>query len=586
MTSMAALQRQVGNRAVCSILRATAPGSGSAPGAPAAQGAIAAPGQSSSTSQLQRVVTGQESPSQADASPVATPQASTATATATAATSEPASLYGARTPQRALIEEAGSAWKQVKAKHLGKGGSPETMKQIVDYRKLYVDGLLEQMKAKYGVGARAVGSTALSSDYDVTFLGPMSSAAAAVVDFNGKFRDDWHAESGIVFDTNVYAEDFLGAKPANGVRDDDPTMTTQSGTVEDAALQDANALVKVRKNMSKTAWTIFVSRVVLSLPDSQQATARKQFDQADATFRTTYVASMLRRLPPDKVATMRRQGKSDAEIVEDLETGAEGVEAANREYETQLIEVGRLEKLRDNLASDVNGPPTQHRWTELTLQIRQAKSKAMLFANEPYFSAGTLYHVVGNMQGAWGIKLGIPEYFQSANENFGDFKKEIAHHGHGGEVHDPFADFVAFAVASSKYAFRFLDAADKMRSAGVPIEAPVSELRAMEGRLLAIRQGEALGEDGNRIDERAIGAKRDATGKLRKKDARGEATGDLVATTTDYSSATKEKKDADAGKVVGEMGVSSIEGLDRKFTSISVEINVKARQAGLDRTTS
>ncbi|MCU1494116.1 MAG: hypothetical protein JWO62_1880 [Acidimicrobiaceae bacterium] len=494
----------------------------------------------------------------------------------------PGSVYKLTTPERSLMVEAGGTWKKVKGKYLGSGGSNEAMKRIVDYRKTYVDGLLEKMKSTHGVGARAVGSTALSSDYDVTFLGPMAAAAAAVVQFNREFGEDWKSESGTVFDTNVYAEDFLGGKPAGAVREDDPTKMTATGAVDDAVIQDANALVKARKNMSKPSWAMFVNRVVFALPLTQQAHARKQFDTADATYRTTYVGSLIARLSPEKVATMRRAGKSDPQIVEELETGAEGVEAANREYEAQLLSVGELEQERDALATASHGPPTRERWTELTLEIRKAKSKAMLFANEPYFSAGTLYHVVGNMQGAWGVKLGVPEYFQSANENFGDFKKEIGHHG-GGDATG--VEFRHFAVASSKYAYRFFDAATKLKQSGIEIDQPVESLRDSEGRLLAIRQGEALGLDAKRIDERAIGAARDDAGKLRLKDATGKATGTEVATGTDYREAAVADKDEDARTYVAEMGVSSISELDRKLTNVSIEVNVAARKAGQERST-
>ena len=44
----------------------------------------------------------------------------------------------------------------------------------------------------------------------------------------------------------------------------------------------------------------------------------------------------------------------------------------------------------------------------------------MLFANEPYFSAGTLYHVVGNTQAKFGAALSSAALFQSMQENYGD----------------------------------------------------------------------------------------------------------------------------------------------------------------------
>ena len=57
---------------------------------------------------------------------------------------------------------------------------------------------------------RAAGSTALSSDYDITFMGKQG--AFAVQEFNKQFRAYWGKEAGTVFDTNVYAEDVLPGK--------------------------------------------------------------------------------------------------------------------------------------------------------------------------------------------------------------------------------------------------------------------------------------------------------------------------------------------------------------------------------------
>lgn len=257
--------------------------------------------------------------------------------------------------------------------------------------------------------ARAVGGTAPSSDYDVTFLG----LTAAAVQFNRELCEGWGSESGPVLDTNVRAQDLLGAKPAGGTREDDPTVMTTTGAADDKVLQDANPLVKARKNMPRGSWAMFANRVAFALPPTPHGHAREQLGVANATYRTTYVGSLIARLSPAEVASMRAAGETGSEIVEELETGADGVEAANREYEAQLLEVGRLEPGRDALATASQGPPARERWTQLTLDIRKAKSKAMLFANDPHLSAGTRYHVVGNMQGAWGVKLGVPEYLRS-----------------------------------------------------------------------------------------------------------------------------------------------------------------------------
>jgi hypothetical protein len=488
----------------------------------------------------------------------------------TASPSTAPALDGAK-----LLAEAGSEWTKVKAMYAKKAEDEPKMRAVIAYRKTYVDAVVERLVREFSLsGVRAVGSTAITSDYDVTFLGPMQQAAPAVQKFNKIVGEQFGKEAGVVFDTNVYAEDFLGGKPESGVREDDPTKMTPEGAIEENRLQDVNALVKMRKNMTRFAWSQLGFRIAESMPMKKNYLVIKQFEEADAVYRSTYVGSLIARLPPDTVAAERKRGLSDEEIVEHHETGSEGVAASNREYESRLLEVARLETMRDNLAAEAQGPPTRERWTALTLEIRKAKSSAMLFANEPYFSAGTLYHVVGNLQSGFGTSLDVPEYFHSANENFGDFKKEVDHKG--GEP------LVKFAIAASKYAYRFLDAAVELQLAGIPIKQPVATLRGQMAKLLAIRQGEFLDPSGARIDERALKAGRDASGKLRKKDAKGDASGEEIPTGKDYSKASAETKDADAADVLSAMGVGSVSALDALLTKIAIEVNAATRTSGLD----
>ena len=56
--------------------------------------------------------------------------------------------------------------------------------------------------------ARSVGSTNLTSDLDVTVSGP--DTARFVAEFNRRFRAEFGAESGDVFDTQVYGASFVG----------------------------------------------------------------------------------------------------------------------------------------------------------------------------------------------------------------------------------------------------------------------------------------------------------------------------------------------------------------------------------------
>jgi hypothetical protein len=387
-----------------------------------------------------------------------------------------------------VIHSAGDDWNAVKAKYLQ---DEEVMRKIVAYRKWFVDGLINELrelprKPFSSLKIRAAGSTALSSDYDITFMG--KHGAAAVQEFNSRFRKHWGKEAGSVFDTNVYAEDVLPGKQVVLSGTDDITKLGATGGAEnvdarlDEGLQDVASLVKVRKNMSGTAWDAFTGRIVerLGRNDGLVREARSRFAQANTTFERTYVQQIIAQVEQEKdgktrVNQLRAQGKSNIEVVEEIMGDDQGVAASNRLYEQKLLYAAELEERR------ATAPAGSRQWKSLTEDLRKAKADAMLFANEPYFSAGTLYHVVGNTQAKFGAVLSSAALFQSLQENYGDTLKEL-HHLHG----KPWA---AVAIKSSKYVWRMLDAAVGLKEKGVTIGGDPAALRDAFKAALDVRQG-------------------------------------------------------------------------------------------------
>ncbi len=420
-------------------------------------------------------------------------------------------------------------WNGVKGKWVKTDA--KTMQRMVDFRKKVVDGLVEELKKQFeGLGALSLGSTALTSDYDITFSGP--SAVQAVVEFNKRFGKSFGAEAGAVFDTNVYAQNFLQTgKPKEGDPDQlEPVKGGDANQAKDDAQMDVAALIKVRKNMSQSAWDTFKGAVVSGISQSERAAeSARRFDQADQTFKTVYVKELIAgMLATDKeaVLSLRKEGKDDIAIVEELIGTKGGLAAANRTYEKKLLKVESLIRERDKLVQkqkDGGGTQvTQLRLDALSLEIRKAHSEALLFANEPYFSAGTIRHVVGNLQGQWGLDIGANEHFQSFNENYGDTLKELHHlHGHAD------ADVL---VKSSKYVYRFLDAAVNLgNQAKLPLPGDTNAFKNAEGQLLDIRQG---------------------------------------------------KSTADALSIGKSVGVGNAGELEKKVSSLAVLVNTKARNMG------
>ena len=389
-------------------------------------------------------------------------------------------------PMEEVIHRAGDNWNAVKAKHLD---DEAVMRNIVAFRKSFVDGLINELRTDprfRDMKTRAAGSTALSSDYDITFMGPQG--AAAVQEFNSRFRAHWGKEAGTVFDTNVYAEDVLPGKEVVLSGQDDITKlgATGAGANVDArldeGLQDVASLIKVRKNMSRKSWDAFTDRVLRRLAGNADLVleAASRFAQANTTFERTYVQEIIAQLQQDpqgaaRLNQLRAQGKSNIAIVEEIMGDDQGIAASNRVYEEKLLYAAELEQRR------ATAPPGSRQWKSLTEDLRKAKADAMLFANEPYFSAGTLYHVVGNTQAKFGAVLSSAALFQSLQENYGDALKEL-HHLHG-------KPWPTVAIKSSKYVWRMLDAAVGMHEKGVTFGRDPSELRAAFKAALDVRQG-------------------------------------------------------------------------------------------------
>jgi Domain of unknown function (DUF4157) len=86
-----------------------------------------------------------------------------------------------------------------------------TMRQFVEYRKTYVDSKINELRQKYPtLIAKSVGSKDLSSDYDITISTPRTGEDVEAVDeFNNAIKAEFGVQPGTLFDTNLYAKDFL-----------------------------------------------------------------------------------------------------------------------------------------------------------------------------------------------------------------------------------------------------------------------------------------------------------------------------------------------------------------------------------------
>jgi hypothetical protein len=352
------------------------------------------------------------------------------------------------------------------------------------------------------------GSQTLTSDYDVSFVGP--GEAWAVTAFNRRFRTQWGKESGSVFDTNVYNAGGYLPPPDLAERSAEEQRTDAIVTAEGQAayerVEDVLSLVKVAKFIGDEGqWRAFGSGILTSLSGEQKAQAAQNLDRAWQLYQQTQAAVEARKqqVMDEQLAKGVRVDAGNRQQQEELE-----MTASNLLYEEKLRAVQAAQERRDAylaarrsaaLRGEPLGADDEVQLDLLNVAMRDAQGEALLFANEPYYSQGATMHVVGKLQREkpetpeqQRLKLSAAEVLQSINEQFGDFLKVLGEHS--GDA------FAVSLIESSKYLYRLLHgvtmARDMMTKAGSGFAVPdTAALMASTQTLLAIRKGEGAWKD-------------------------------------------------------------------------------------------
>lgn len=239
---------------------------------------------------------------------------------------------------RAFLASIGNDWNHARRLYrLGELTHPGAgMQALLDFRKTVVEDILRQVKVETkahviarkvelnktlpegekipetakDLGWSAAGSTDATSDIDTSLSGEGTEWAAKR--FNELFSKAWGRDSGIVFDVNVYARDFVpqldkmafhktskDALPADVQAAAETTISWDTdirGTAfvpQWEAHQESQALYSTRSHMSKAEWTTYKTQMldaVKQLPIQTRGleTERlnKVFTAVETTFRT------------------------------------------------------------------------------------------------------------------------------------------------------------------------------------------------------------------------------------------------------------------------------------------------------------
>ncbi|MFD2207007.1 hypothetical protein [Kiloniella antarctica] len=338
-------------------------------------------------------------------------------------------------PTKILMERYNGDWDAARKDYQNGNLSAQDMRKLVNLRRQIVDNLANEIVQEIGGEVQAFGSENLTSDYDISFVGPK--AALGVILFNARFASRWKLaseiggrETGLVLDTNAYTETIQSLIEAGK---------------GDVLFQDAFAHLSARKALPKEAWDAHKKWILENTSESKKAEVTEALRLAEK-----YNAEYREAIEAQK-EKLRNDKENPVQEV-DLQITAE-----NRLYENALKDILELRSSFEKA--------TGAEKETLRQKLRNAQSKALYFAQEAYYTQAAIEHVVFTIQAAkrsitveslladtapkLKINLTPEQGRQSYFEQIAHMLHEITHSG------DP----SKLASKGAKYFVRALDAA-------------------------------------------------------------------------------------------------------------------------------
>jgi hypothetical protein len=478
------------------------------------------------------------------------------------------------------------SWDKVKSQF---GSDLPTMWQFFDFRQYYVDAEIAKLREKYaGLIAKSVGSQDPTSDYDITISTPGSGDdVKAIAEFNSAIKTKFGVQPGTLFDTNLYAKDYLKVEenidPASKAKQiSDSNLDEPAGAFGKMGglSQDVASLVKQRRYMNQKEWDTYVDSVVNAIENKEQKQlTRHQYEEADSIYQIA-ANELLKEVMANpseanagmikKINTQTKLSSEDEAIINQQPTPLKAMvrdellgikklqgithansdlvlEKSNQLYLERMAKIREIQELVRILEPDPETNASEIQ--SLKTQVKQLLGEACFFAAEAYHSEGAVKHIVAGVQGAKNpeakadIMKGLkPEhYLQSFNEQLGDFLKDLSHYAGA-------ANGKIFYRAS-KYLYRLFLA--------------VAELRAYKEEFSGL---EALA-----IEQEQGSAQKIAVAINQKLVAIRKGEGDFEGKTEDY----KIENAQAAMETI--LGVNTAPALKDKILQMSQEFNSKVR---------
>lgn len=283
----------------------------------------------------------------------------------------------------------------------------------------------------------AVGSQDLTSDYDVTINSTGYFAVGIVYLFNKIFDAQWNEQSGIIFDTNVYGQSYFSTADSNyeicGLPK--PVVTSYVSIRDKSSIEYSKMIYNQRKmalmkilfhcyKPDSESNLVSVNKTCTSVIDLLAGGNQSimYLDALDDFKKMLSMKNILQDKQSEKRYIDAQRAHSEQVISHSMLEKMKWIDVYDLQMMNELYYNKLLELDKKKLAFEMSKYSN-----EKALQFIDAVSASNFYANEPYFTKGAIFHVVGKIQGLADFPLELSDFYDSCLENFGDFLKEVNH---------------------------------------------------------------------------------------------------------------------------------------------------------------
>ncbi len=333
-------------------------------------------------------------------------------------------------------------------------GTPILLLFINMIRLYYVDHLLQILNTYFTHQRRPgkvqnyfnivdVGTAGLTSNYNITVSGILY-PQKIVEYYNYYFYLFWNDYSPIVFDTNIYGSSFFITLPKNFTYTNQSTFEPQpnreNSSIYSRIINNKNPkkILYLHPNTEEAQRTAFISQI-------QWLLLKIQYHIHDLEIKENFHITLLRQVE-EKIRSLLPKNQNTNNTFQKKSVILPEEFDRNIPKKIQLYEESQRAIQLKQVAYENEKTP------EAQLELIESISRSNYYGFETYFCMGTIYHVVGSIQGAGDFTMTRYYYIESALENFIDIYRYYKY------MIDNTKSLEYIVIKISKYVYRTYDA--------------------------------------------------------------------------------------------------------------------------------